>query len=176
MHMLTNIDDKLQSLQPVHVKECGNDLSWFFTLGLVDHLLTDRSKCQRGASCNFSGQCSSNKLFSSIDTPGTDIKSCDLNTKLATDLLDSCQCRDSIVKLIFDTTALMWLGCRHHIGEIITPYSSFLDKSMINNDGIWGGDVEIMAASTIFEVDILVANNEYRWDSMTNFNKLLVGN
>ena len=47
---------------------------------------------------------------------------------------------------------------------------------MINNDGIWGGDVEIMAASTIFEVDILVANNEYRWDSMTNFNKLLVGN
>ena len=46
-----------------------------------------------------------------------------------------------------------------------TPYSYFLDESMINNDGIWGGDVEIMAASAILEVDNFVASNEYRWDS-----------
>ena len=49
------------------------------------------------------------------------------------------------------------------------PYSYFLDESMINIDGICGGDVEIMAASVILEVDIFVANNEYRWDSHDKF-------
>ena len=44
---------------------------------------------------------------------------------------------------------------------------------MINNDGIWGGDVEIMAASAILEVDIFVANNEYRWDSHDKFQQVV---
>ena len=42
-----------------------------------------------------------------------------------------------------------------HSDSGYTPYSYFLDESMINIDGIWGGDVEIMAASVILEVDIL---------------------
>ena len=54
-----------------------------------------------------------------------------------------------------------------------TPYSYFLKENMVNINGVWGGDVEIMAASAILQVDIYVANNEYRWDSQDKLHQII---
>ena len=42
-----------------------------------------------------------------------------------------------------------------------------------NINGVWGGDVEIMAASAILQVDIYVANHEYRWDSQDKLHQII---
>ena len=49
----------------------------------------------------------------------------------------------------------------------------FLQESMINIDGVWGVDVEIMAASAILQVDIFVANSEYQRDSQEKFHQVV---
>ena len=36
------------------------------------------------------------------------------------------------------------------------------DENLAHLPGTWGSDVELMAASAIFNVDIFMANNEYR--------------
>lgn len=71
--------------------------------------------------------------------PGTDRKSGDIIAGLTMDLLESWHCTSSIVNMVFDTTAsntghltaacikiqdglqqaLLWAGCRHHVGEVI---------------------------------------------------------
>ena len=43
----------------------------------------------------------------------------------------------------------------------ITPSEYFLTEKAIHLDGVWGGDVEIMVASVILQVDIYVANNNF---------------
>ena len=71
--------------------------------------------------------------------PGTDWKSGDIISELSLDLLRSWKCYDNITNMVFDTTAsntghltaaciaiqnslgkaLLWSGCRHHVGEVI---------------------------------------------------------
>ena len=75
-------------------------------------------------------------------TPGTDRKSGDIISNLTINLLDSWQCKDSIVNMVFDTTAsntghvsgactfiqrdlnhaLLWLAWRHHVGKVILTH------------------------------------------------------
>ena len=74
-------------------------------------------------------------------TPGTDRKSGDIISNLTINLLDSWQCKDSIVNMVFDTAsntghvsgacisiqrdlnrALLWSACRHHVGEVILTH------------------------------------------------------
>ena len=75
-------------------------------------------------------------------TPGTDRKSGDIISNLTINLLNSWQCKDSIVNMVFDTTAsntghvsgacisiqrdlnhaLLWSACRHHVGEVILTH------------------------------------------------------
>ena len=74
--------------------------------------------------------------------PGTDKKSGQIIMELTTKLLESWHCADNIVNMTFDTTAsntghvtaacvtiqhelhraLLWSGCRHHIGEVILTH------------------------------------------------------
>lgn len=74
--------------------------------------------------------------------PGTDAKSGDIISSLTLDLMEEWQCVDSIVNMVFDTTAshtghlsaacvaiqnkldrpLLWSACRHHIGEVILSH------------------------------------------------------
>lgn len=74
--------------------------------------------------------------------PGTDTKSGEIITKLTAKLLDEWHCKDCIVNMVFDTTAsntghvttacvsiqeklkhaLLWSGCRHHVGEVILTH------------------------------------------------------
>ena len=71
--------------------------------------------------------------------PGTDRKSGDIISELSLDLLRSWKCYDNITNMVFDTTAsntghltaaciaiqnslgkaLLWSGCRHHVGGVI---------------------------------------------------------
>lgn len=71
--------------------------------------------------------------------PGTDRKSGDIISDLTVNLLHTWNCADSIVNMVFDTTAsntghlsaacitiqhnlqraLLWSACRHHVGEVI---------------------------------------------------------
>lgn len=71
--------------------------------------------------------------------PGTDRKSGDIISELTVNLLQEWHCQNSIVNMVFDTTAsntghisaacvkiqesldraLLWSGCRHHVGEVI---------------------------------------------------------
>ena len=44
----------------------------------------------------------------------------------------------------------------------LTPCGYFLTENLTSLEGTWGSDVEIMAASDILNVDIYVANNDYR--------------
>ena len=73
---------------------------------------------------------------------GTDRKSGDIISEATVGLLESWNCKDSIVNMVFDTTAsntghisaacikiqeslqraLLWSGCRHHIGEVILTH------------------------------------------------------
>ena len=74
--------------------------------------------------------------------PGTDKKSGEIIAQLTTELLDSWGCAQTIVNMTFDTTAsntghvsagcimiqqtlgraLLWSGCRHHVGEVILTH------------------------------------------------------
>ena len=74
--------------------------------------------------------------------PGTDRKSGDIISDLTVNLLHSWKCADSIVNMVFDTTAsntghlsaacitiqndlkraLLWSACRHHVGEVILTH------------------------------------------------------
>ena len=74
--------------------------------------------------------------------PGTDRKSGDLVSEATATLLDSWNCKGSIVNMVFDTTAsntghisdacikiqescdkaLLLSGCRHHVGEVILTH------------------------------------------------------
>jgi hypothetical protein len=73
---------------------------------------------------------------------GSQRKTGDIIADLTIDLLHSWQCSDSIVNMVFDTTrsntghvtaacvtiqmrlgrALLWSGCRHHVGEVILTH------------------------------------------------------
>ena len=74
--------------------------------------------------------------------PGTDRISGDIIAQLTNNLLESWNCQENVVNLTFDTTAsntghisaacvtiqqrlnkaLLWSGCRHHIGEVILTH------------------------------------------------------
>ena len=55
------------------------------------------------------------------------------------------------------TTKLGWYFRQFRI----TPSDYFLNEKMPHLDGVWGGDIEIMAASAILQVDIYIANDNY---------------
>jgi len=75
-------------------------------------------------------------------TLGTEVKSDEMIAKLVTGLLDEWGSRESIINMAFDTTAsntghltaacvaiqqyleqaLLWSGCRHHIGEVLLTH------------------------------------------------------
>lgn len=75
-------------------------------------------------------------------TPGTDQHAGDIITQKVAQLLSDWDCADSIVNMTFDTTsantghvtaacvsiqsrldkALLWSGCRHHVGEVILSH------------------------------------------------------
>ena len=50
-----------------------------------------------------------------------------------------------------------------------TPCQYFLTEKLTHVEGVWEGDVEIIAASEILKVDIFVANNDYRWGIEAKF-------
>ena len=54
-----------------------------------------------------------------------------------------------------DTTSVVFSS------ESLTPCDYFLDEKLISMDGVWAGDVEIMASSAILEADIYVATDDY---------------
>lgn len=74
--------------------------------------------------------------------PGTDRRSGQIISELTVNLLHSWHCADSIVNMVFDTTAsntghlsaacitiqkdlqraLLWSACRHHVGEVILTH------------------------------------------------------
>ena len=55
------------------------------------------------------------------------------------------------------TTQLAW----YFRQKVLTPCDYLLDEKLISMDGVWAGDVEIMAASAILEADIYVATDDY---------------
>ena len=56
------------------------------------------------------------------------------------------------------TTRLAW----YFKQKSTTPLEYMCDENLTHLPGTWGSDVELMAASAIFNVDIFVANNGYR--------------
>ena len=56
------------------------------------------------------------------------------------------------------TTRLAW----YFKQKSTTPLEYMCDENLTHLPGTWGSDVELMAASAIFNVDIFMANNEYR--------------
>ena len=74
--------------------------------------------------------------------PGTDRTTGDIISELTVDLLNSWNCANSIINMVFDTTAsntghlsaaciaiqsrlqraLLWSACRHHVGEVILTH------------------------------------------------------
>ena len=106
------------------------------------HSLTDQNTSEERLTVAVGNNHDMKLLGAPSYQPGTERKSGDINSELTMNLLQTWYCTNCILNMVFDTTAsntghvtaacvkiqesldraLLWSGCRHHVGEVILTH------------------------------------------------------